>query len=59
MQITRSTIDTLQGPADCFTGDVCIDAMAAEPHAILRTELVIRESVAPLTAGRPAPGLAP
>ena len=29
MQITRSTIDTLKGPADWFTGDVYIDAVAA------------------------------
>jgi quercetin dioxygenase-like cupin family protein len=29
MQITRSTIDTAKGPADWFTGDVYIDAVAA------------------------------
>ena len=29
MQITRSSIDTLQGPADWFTGAVYIDAVAA------------------------------
>jgi quercetin dioxygenase-like cupin family protein len=29
MQITRSTIDTLKGPADWFTGDVYVDAIAA------------------------------
>ena len=29
MQITRSTIDTQKGPADWFTGDVYIDAVAA------------------------------
>ncbi len=28
MQITRSSIDTTKGPADWFTGDVYIDAMA-------------------------------
>ena len=29
MQITRSSIDTQHGPADWFTGDVYIDAVAA------------------------------
>ena len=29
MQITRSTIDTQKGPADWFTGDVYIDAVAS------------------------------
>jgi quercetin dioxygenase-like cupin family protein len=29
MQITRSTTDTQKGPADWFTGDVYIDAVAA------------------------------
>ena len=29
MQITRSSIDTAKGPADWFTGDVYIDALAA------------------------------
>jgi quercetin dioxygenase-like cupin family protein len=29
MQITRSSIDTQQGPVDWFTGDVYIDAVAA------------------------------
>ncbi|MFK4599060.1 (R)-mandelonitrile lyase [Streptomyces pristinaespiralis] len=31
MQITRSSVDTLKGPADWFTGDVYIDAVAAAP----------------------------
>ena len=31
MQITRSTIDTVHGPSDWFTGDVYIDAVAAAP----------------------------
>ena len=31
MQITRSSIDTAKGPADWFTGDVYIDAVAAPP----------------------------
>ena len=31
MQITRSGIDTARGPADWFTGDVYIDAVAAAP----------------------------
>ncbi|MEU9263735.1 cupin domain-containing protein [Streptomyces sp. NPDC048212] len=31
MQITRSSIDTIKGPADWFTGDVYIDAVAAAP----------------------------
>jgi quercetin dioxygenase-like cupin family protein len=31
MQIARSTIDTVKGPADWFTGDVYIDAVAAAP----------------------------
>jgi quercetin dioxygenase-like cupin family protein len=29
MQITRSSIDTQKGPADWFTGDVYLDAVAA------------------------------
>ena len=29
MQITSSSIDTQKGPADWFTGDVYIDAVAA------------------------------
>jgi len=29
MQITRSSLDTTKGPADWFTGDVYIDALAA------------------------------
>jgi len=29
MQITRSSIDTQKGPANWFTGDVYIDAVAA------------------------------
>src|ERR1700746_1568613 len=29
MQITRSSTDTTKGPADWFTGDVYIDAVAA------------------------------
>jgi quercetin dioxygenase-like cupin family protein len=29
MQITRSSTDTMKGPADWFTGDVYIDAVAA------------------------------
>ena len=29
MQITRSSIDTMKGPADWFTGDVYVDAIAA------------------------------
>ncbi|MCW3005908.1 MAG: cupin protein, partial [Solirubrobacterales bacterium] len=29
MQITRSTIDTMKGPAEWFTGDVYIDTIAA------------------------------
>ena len=31
MQITRSAIATVKGPADWFTGDVWIDAVAAAP----------------------------
>ena len=31
MQITRSSIGTAKGPADWFTGDVYIDAVAAAP----------------------------
>ena len=31
MQITTSSIDTIKGPADWFTGDVYIDAVAAPP----------------------------
>jgi quercetin dioxygenase-like cupin family protein len=31
MEITRSSIDTVKGPADWFTGDVYIDAIAAAP----------------------------
>ncbi len=28
MQITRSSVDTMKGPADWFTGDVYVDAVA-------------------------------
>ena len=35
MQITRSSLDTAPGPADWFTGDVYIDAIAA-PEAPAR-----------------------
>src|SRR4051794_24134387 len=31
MEITRSSIDTVHGPGDWFTGDVYIDAVAAAP----------------------------
>jgi quercetin dioxygenase-like cupin family protein len=31
MEITRSSTDTVKGPADWFTGDVYIDAVAAAP----------------------------
>ena len=31
MEITRSALDTAKGPADWFTGDVYIDAVAAAP----------------------------
>jgi hypothetical protein len=31
MEITRSSIDTVKGPADWFTGDVYIDGVAAAP----------------------------
>lgn len=31
MIITRSSIDTMKGPAEWFTGDVYIDAVASEP----------------------------
>jgi quercetin dioxygenase-like cupin family protein len=31
MEITRSSLDTFKGPADWFTGDVYIDAVAATP----------------------------
>jgi quercetin dioxygenase-like cupin family protein len=31
MDITRSSIDTAKGPAEWFTGDVYIDAVAAPP----------------------------
>jgi quercetin dioxygenase-like cupin family protein len=32
MEITRSSIDTQKGPADWFTGDVFIDAVASPPE---------------------------
>jgi hypothetical protein len=31
MDITRSSVDTVEGPQEWFTGDVCIDAVAAAP----------------------------
>jgi hypothetical protein len=31
MEITRSGIETAKGPAEWFTGDVYIDAVAAAP----------------------------
>ena len=36
MQITRSSIDTAKGPADWFTGDVYIDAVAARGQLDVR-----------------------
>jgi quercetin dioxygenase-like cupin family protein len=35
MEITRSSVDTVRGPADWFTGEVYIDAVAA-PHGAHR-----------------------
>jgi quercetin dioxygenase-like cupin family protein len=35
MQITRSSIETTRGPADWFTGDVYIDAVATPSGAFL------------------------
>jgi quercetin dioxygenase-like cupin family protein len=32
MQITRSSVETVKGPADWFTGDVYIDQIAANPE---------------------------
>ena len=41
MNITRSSIDTAKGPADWFTGDVYIDAVAApEATSIFAAALV-------------------
>jgi quercetin dioxygenase-like cupin family protein len=36
MKITRSSVETMKGPADWFTGDVYVDAMAApgDEHSI-------------------------
>jgi len=31
MEITRSSIETMKGPADWFTGEVYLDVMAANP----------------------------
>lgn len=41
MQITRSSIDTAKGPADWFTGDVCIDTVAAVPAPSRVTAAVV------------------
>ena len=38
MQITRSSIDIQKGPADWFTGDVCIDAIATPRGHLQVTE---------------------
>jgi hypothetical protein len=35
MQIIRNSIDTQQGPADWFTGDVYIDAIAAPAGSVV------------------------
>jgi quercetin dioxygenase-like cupin family protein len=32
MQITRSSIDTVKGPSDWFTGDVYVDQVASPPE---------------------------
>ena len=48
MQITRSSIDTQKGPADWFTGDVYIDAVAAPAG-----DLDLRRRRRPLHARRP------
>ena len=46
MQITRTSIDTQKGPADWFTGDVYIDAIAAPAG-----DLDLRRSQRPLHPG--------
>jgi quercetin dioxygenase-like cupin family protein len=42
MQITRSGIDTQKGPADWFTGDVYIDAVAAPAGGSTFAAAVVR-----------------
>jgi hypothetical protein len=45
VQITRSSVNTVKGPADWFTGDVYIDAVAAAPAPNrLMVHLAINES---------------
>src|SRR6201991_1111892 len=41
MQITNSSIDTQKGPADWFTGDVYIDAVAAPAGTSTFTALLV------------------
>ena len=48
MQITRSSVETQKGPADWFTGEVYIDAIAAPAGT--------STSLRPTSTSPPAPG---
>ena len=53
MQITRSSIETQKGPADWFTGDVYIDAVAAPAgSSTFASALVHFDVIAPGTESR-------
>jgi hypothetical protein len=55
MHITRSSIDTMRGPGDLFTGDVYVDTIAApSPPSRLRVHVAMQEADdtgSPVTSG--------
>jgi hypothetical protein len=55
MQITRSSIETQKGPADWFTGDVYIDAIAAPAGTSTFAAAMVPSPPAPGPRGTPTP----
>ena len=55
MQITRSSIDTQRGPADWFTGEVYIDAIAAPAGTSTFAAANVHSPPAPGPRGTPTP----
>ena len=59
MQITRSSADTQKGPADWFTGDVYIDAVAAPEATSTFAAANVHLAPAPGPRGTPTPTARP
>jgi hypothetical protein len=55
MQITRSSIDTMKGPADWFTGDVYVDAVAAPAGSSTFAAANVHSLPVPAPPGTPTP----